>query len=299
MASCGVPPVGIITLPPSRAARHSDYVDVRADGEALGAEILEAAGDDVTVREKMRQWSPEYLFVIGWSRIVPEAVFDLALRGAVGYHPAALPVNRGRAVIPWTILQRRTSTAGTLFWLDGGIDTGDLLAQEHFAVDPFETATTLYVKHMRALHKMLAEVLPLLAHGDRPRTPQQHELATYCGQRRDEDGYIDWRADAEDIGTLIRASTRPYPGAFTFSDGAKLRVWSADPLPRDRYTGIPGQVIDVSAEGAVVTCSIGTALLVTEVQLDGAPVSPMSLLRRQQRLGIQSLQHHAIAPEAK
>src|SRR3546814_2052043 len=50
-------------------------------------------------------------------------------------------------------------TAGTLFWIDAGTDTGDIADQQFFHVAPDETAATLYAKHRRALAVMFDRML--------------------------------------------------------------------------------------------------------------------------------------------
>src|SRR5690606_15961126 len=101
--------------------------------------------------------------------------------------------NRGRGVIPWTILQGASSTGSTLFWIDDGVDSGDVIAQEQFAVAPDETAGALYTKHLRALEKILRDTLAGLVSGNPPRIRQDPAQATFCARRVREDGRINWR----------------------------------------------------------------------------------------------------------
>ncbi|MCP4229864.1 MAG: methionyl-tRNA formyltransferase, partial [bacterium] len=54
----------------------------------------------------------------------------------IGYHPSLLPRHRGRSSIEWAIRMRDTVTGGSVFWLNGGIDRGDVAAQDWCFVDP-------------------------------------------------------------------------------------------------------------------------------------------------------------------
>jgi methionyl-tRNA formyltransferase len=245
MAAAGHPPVLVVTLPPEKAARHSDYRDLHPVARELGIETLDAAQvNDPAVIARLEQVGMDHLFVLGWSQLIGPAVMRTARKGAIGLHPAPLPELRGRAVIPWTILTRRTRTATSLFWIDEGTDSGDLLAQRMVEVAPDETARSLYDKHTRTLGAMLEAVLPALAEGNAPREPQDHARASWCAKRTPADGLIDWTRPAEEVWTLVRAVGRPYPGAFTYrGDGTKLFVWSADLVPEAPYLGIPGQVV--------------------------------------------------------
>src|SRR3546814_10841959 len=122
--------------------------------------------------------------------------------------PAPLPRLRGRGVIPWTILADEPITAGTLFWIDDGVDSGPILEQAFFHVAPDETAASLYARHMRALGEMMPRALAALAPGSPPRLEQDERYASWAAKRTPEDGRLDWRQNAIDIDRLIRAAGR-------------------------------------------------------------------------------------------
>lgn len=50
--------------------------------------------------------------------------------GWLGYHPSLLPRHRGRSAIEWAIRMGDPITGGTVFWLNGGIDRGDIANQD-------------------------------------------------------------------------------------------------------------------------------------------------------------------------
>ena len=56
--------------------------------------------------------------------------------GWIGYHPSLLPRHRGRSSIEWAVRMRDAITGGTVFWLNGGIDRGDIANQEICFIDP-------------------------------------------------------------------------------------------------------------------------------------------------------------------
>jgi methionyl-tRNA formyltransferase len=290
LARQGAPPVAVLTLPPDRAHRHSDWVDLRPAAGRLDiplVEVTDVNGPDAVAAVARLQ--PDYAFVVGWSQICRAELLGLPTGGAIGYHPAPLPENRGRGVIPWTILQRRTSTGSSLFWMDEGMDSGDILVQEHFAVAPDETARSLYDKHLAALGRMLAGAVPALRRGAARRVAQDHAKATYCARRTPDDGHVDWRADAEHVWTLVRASGDPYPGAFSFLDA---QLVGAAP-----YWGQPGQVQALGDGGALVQCGDGQHVLLRTVQREDDERRPAAeVLRVHQRLGVDWLRLVRPAP---
>lgn len=56
--------------------------------------------------------------------------------GWIGYHPSLLPRHRGRSSVEWAIRMRDAVTGGTVYWLDAGIDRGDIAYQDWCFIDP-------------------------------------------------------------------------------------------------------------------------------------------------------------------
>ncbi len=56
--------------------------------------------------------------------------------GWIGYHPSLLPRHRGRSSIEWAIRMKDPITGGTVFWLNSGIDRGDIAYQDWCFIDP-------------------------------------------------------------------------------------------------------------------------------------------------------------------
>ncbi|KKW93664.1 MULTISPECIES: formyltransferase family protein [Sphingobium] len=255
----------VVTLDPALAERHSDFVDLGPVARDRGCPVIHV--DNINREETLsalRDTRADMAFVMGWSQICGTAFRELFPDRVIGYHPAALPRLRGRAAIPWTILQQEPITAGTLFWIDAGTDTGAILDQHFFHVAPMETAASLYAKHMEALAAMLDRSLDRLAAGDMPRKNQDESCATWAARRTPGDGRIDWAQRAEDVLRLIRATGRPYPGAFTKAGGADLRIWSA--VLSDigaRHAARPGQIVLRTADCFTVLCGENTALTAT------------------------------------
>ncbi|GGE14528.1 methionyl-tRNA formyltransferase [Polymorphobacter glacialis] len=255
----------VITLPPELASRHSDFVDLAPTAASAGAELIHAADSNAPgITARVAALAPDLAFVIGWSQIC-RAEFIAAAGGAIiGYHPAPLPRLRGRAVIPWTILQGEAITAGTLFRVDEGLDSGPIIGQRFFHVASDETATTLYAGHMKALAGLMDDALPGLAAGSLPGTPQDERHATWAARRGPRDGRIDWHQPAAVVDRLVRAVTRPYPGAATATTQGPLTVWTTRYWPDgSRHVAAAGQVIERGDDGFAVMCGDGRALFVS------------------------------------
>lgn len=200
--------------------------------------------------QELVEFSPDVLFVVGLSQIIPTEMLRIARFLNVGFHPTALPKGRGRAAIAWMLLEK-VPGAATFFELQAGVDDGDILAQEPFDVDETDDATSLEQKILDAETRALHRWLPKLLEGKVSRLPQEHEKASWTGKRTPEDGWLDWNQSAVKLSTLIKASTKPHPGAYTFCEDTKLLIWSCDIFDRNEI-GVPGRILLVNVDGSFV-----------------------------------------------
>ncbi|WP_324827744.1 formyltransferase family protein [Qipengyuania zhejiangensis] len=256
---------GIMTLPPEKAGRHSDYVDLSDVARETGARLIHAQdsnSDDACTA--LAECAPDFTFVIGWSQICRPNFRAAARDRVIGYHPAPLPRLRGRAALPWTILLDEKISGSTLFWIDDGVDSGDILAQQFFHVAPRETAASLYAKHMDALEGILDMALSSLAAGEEPRTKQDDTFATYAAKRTPADGLIDWNWSADRIDRLVRAVGRPYPGAFTTFKDRTITIFGSNISAIPNLHAMPGQIVARASDEFAVMCGDGRVLTVTD-----------------------------------
>lgn len=265
LKAASVKVVGVVTLPPDLAHRHSDFIDLAPDAGDLGAELMFAPNCNAPeIVERCSALSADYLFVVGWSQICRPPLIATGKKGAIGYHPAPLPRMRGRAVIPWTILLDEKITGDTLFWIDEGVDSGAILAQSFIHVAPDETATTLYARHMANLANIMRDAIASLQSDRQPKIVQDERYATYCARRTAADGKIDWSKPAREIDRLIRAVTLPYPGAFTDAPKGKLTLWTSSLTPTlPQISAMTGQIVAREAERFAVRCGDGHDLWIT------------------------------------
>jgi len=211
--------------------------------------------------QRLRELKPNIIFVIGFSQLIPKEILELPSNGCIGMHPTLLPAHRGRAPIPWAIINGLKKTGSTMFYLDEDVDSGQIICQVEYVVDNDETASTLYNKMIKAFVQLMRENFPLLVQGNAPKVKQDKSKASYWAKRTPKDGLIDWNNSAYEIWTLVRATTHPYPGAFTRSNGKKLVIWSADLL--EVHKGNPGKVVSSKDNGFVVGCGQGSIVVKT------------------------------------
>lgn len=185
-------------------------------------------GSLASLAERIRDCRPDYLIVIGWSRLVAPAVLRIP-GSCVGMHPTRLPLGRGQAPIPWTIIKGLRSTALSVFLLEADADTGPIVAQYEMAIDPRETAESLFDRMNHQHFQAGLDLAPALADRAVCGTPQDHAVATRWPKRRPADGEITGEMAHAEIDALVRALLGPYPRAFVSIGGQRHAVVATEP----------------------------------------------------------------------
>jgi len=243
--------VGVCTK--STSTFNADHIDLTSI--AAIAEIPVLAVSSINEKSTLA-WiagrRPDVIFCFGWSQIVHKPLLELAPLGVIGFHPAALPANRGRHPIIWALALGLDKTASTFFFMDEGADTGDILSQVAINISSNDDASTLYSKITSVALEQVRRFLPELENGTYIRLKQNHTQSNSWRKRSRPDGVIDWRMSALSIHNLIRALARPYVGAEFQFNGVSIKVWKSELVPGGKANLEPGLVLDVGDGGILV-----------------------------------------------
>lgn len=195
--------------------------------------------NDANVSEVIKNYEIDWLFVIGWSQIASADFLKIPKKGVIGAHPTLLPTGRGRAAIPWAILKGLDKTGVTFFKMDEGVDTGEILDQFEIAIRKDESATSLYDKVNAAHVLLMKQIWPKLVESSLVGVKQDESLATYWEGRTVADGELKFSMSLMEVDCLVRATTRPYPGAYKVIDEkTKLILWSGSLIPQENSIAV-------------------------------------------------------------
>ena len=227
-----------VTLRDEQARNKSGriYLDSFCSERSIPLLKVRNINDEESV-QAIRDAELDWLFIIGWSQIARREVLDSTRFGVLGMHPTLLPIGRGRAAIPWAILHGLEKTGVTLFKLDEGVDTGPILDQVELPMSSETDAGELYRQVDAAHVQLMKSAFPKLNSGAVELREQDESLATLWPGRTPEDGRIDLQGSVHDAERLVRATTRPYPGAFVERDGTRTIIWRAEVEQPDTRAG--------------------------------------------------------------
>jgi methionyl-tRNA formyltransferase len=209
----------------------------------------------------IRRTAPDIIFCFGWSTLIKNTLLDLPPMGVLGFHPAALPKNRGRHPLIWALVLGLSETASSFFFMDEGADSGDLLSQREIKIAENETAASLYQKVVETALKQVADFLPKLATNSYQRQPQDHSKANLWRKRSSKDGMIDFRMSSQTIDRLVRGLSPPYPGAQLNFQDTNITIWQTQPENTGAPNIEPGKVLAVNDNHILVKCSEGAIWL--------------------------------------
>ena len=216
----------------------------------------------------------DLMLVVSWRYLIPSSIYLRSRLGTYVFHDSPLPTYRGFSPTVWAMVNGESHTGVTLFQMADDVDSGDIVAQQSVEIGYDDTIKDVLEKVTVAYLQVLeANIHPLLA-GTAPHTPQNHEKATFTCKRLPEDNLIDWQQSTQSIYNLIRATTYPYTGAYTFLNGQKLIIWEAKMVnPPKNYVGrVIGRVVGfMPNSGATVLTSDGE-LYITKVQLNDGKI---------------------------
>lgn len=226
---------------------------------------------------RIRDLQPDILFSFYYRKMVKPEILDLLPAGGLNLHGSLLPAYRGRCPVNWVLVRGERETGVTLHYMTPRPDDGDIVAQRRIAIDDDDTARTLFDKSVAAAGELLDEVLPAVRAGRAPRTPQDPARASYFGGRRPEDGEIDWSRDAHEIRNLVRAVTRPYPGAYSHTAQGKVLFWSVREVPAPAQPAAPGAVLGL--DPLTIACGRGALRVEYGQSASGVYVAGSQLAR--------------------
>jgi UDP-4-amino-4-deoxy-L-arabinose formyltransferase/UDP-glucuronic acid dehydrogenase (UDP-4-keto-hexauronic acid decarboxylating) len=205
--------------------------------------------------EKIKSILPDVIFSFYYRKILGKTILEIPAGGCFNLHGSMLPAYRGRCPVNWVLVNGETVTGITLHHMTPRPDDGDIVAQIQIDISDHDTALSLHNKLAAAVPLLLDAALPLIKEGNPPRIKQAPSNASYFGKRTPEDGEIDWQSSPEAIRNLVRALTKPYPGAFSFAGNQKLIFW--DVSGNSARPNVPPGTI-VSTSPLEIACQNGT-----------------------------------------
>lgn len=266
--------VGVITAPDKPAGRGMKITESAVKKYAIekNLKILQPEKlKDPSFIEELKALNADVQVVVAF-RMLPEIVWNMPPLGTINLHASLLPQYRGAAPINWAIINGEKETGVTTFRLKQEIDTGNILLQQKIAISDNDTAGSLHDKMMEAGADLLLKTINQLAEGSLTQIPQSSitdlQQATLKSAPKifSRDCEINWNKKVEEIYNFIRGLS-PYPAAFTYLKGKKLKVFTAQKESTE-ISAKPGEVF-TDHKTFLKLAATGGFIHLKEIQLEG------------------------------
>lgn len=258
--------VGVLGYEPTSIERVSGWVDLKALSKKYHLNYL---GFKKINNQEYIDWAkdkkPDIIFAVGFSQLLHDVWLQLPKLGCIGFHPTKLPEGRGRAPLAWIILEKKIGSA-SFFLMGEGADDGPIFIQSIFDVEENDDAKSVEMKIGNHINIALDKWLPELKKGNWNPKPQDHSFASWFGKRGPEDGWLNWNDSAYNLNRLIKASSKPHPGAYSYFNDSKLTIWKSEIEKNIKIKGVVGRVLlkDIN-KGCLIQCGDGL-LWINEIE---------------------------------
>ncbi|MFG2051407.1 methionyl-tRNA formyltransferase [Micromonospora sp. NPDC048935] len=264
----------VVTHPASDHAYERIWSDSVADlaaAHGIPVEVRDRPDDDLLV--PLEKADPDVIVATNWRTWIPPQIFELPRRGTLNVHDSLLPAYAGFSPLIWALLNGEKEVGVTAHMMDAELDAGNIVLQRSVPVGPRDTTTDLFHKTLELFGPITVDGLALIASGKTDWTPQDRSKASFFHKRSDEDNRIDWTWSAEELDRLVRAQSDPYPNAYAFHRGQRLRITAAS-VSRGNYGGTPGRIFIREGDAVVIVAGAearrgrSPGLAVERVRLD-------------------------------
>ena len=221
--------------------------------------------------EVLKIIDPDLLILSGYNQIFQRDLLRLFPRSVINLHGGYLPYYRGGSPINWQIINGEKVGGCGIINIDEGIDTGDIISQEIFTIDPDESAGEVIKKTLDIFPRVLVDVVKQIREDRVIPIKQDINRSQYFCKRYPKDGLIFWdRMTAFQVHNLVRGLRGPeLPGAFSFLNGRKIIIWKTLMI-NGEIKGVPGRIA-LKEDNGVVVIAKDKGILVAEIKIDEDP----------------------------
>lgn len=120
------------------------------------------AAYEAAILAELRTCQVEWIILAGYMKIVGDTLLDAYPNRIVNIHPSLLPAFPGKQAVKDALLAGATETGVTVHYVDAGMDTGPIIAQERVAIKPQESEESLLERIHRVEHQLYPRVIQSL-----------------------------------------------------------------------------------------------------------------------------------------
>jgi methionyl-tRNA formyltransferase len=223
---------------------------------ALGLPVIKTNSISTQVIEAIHEAKISFGLVIAYGVILREPALSTLPKGWFNVHFSLLPKWRGAAPVQRSLIAGDAVTGVTVFKIDAGLDTGDIVASLPAQIEPSENAKDLLRRLGGLGVSLLLEVIPQIQSGLLKLSPQSKDEVSIASKISRAEAELNFKHSAATLENLVRGSN-PEPGAWTTVQGVgDLKVFEARSHPsfaleRGQCSLVSGMVMVGCGQGSL------------------------------------------------
>lgn len=233
---------------------------------------------DEEVIQQLQKIAPDFIVVVAFGKILPQAILDIPKLGCINLHGSLLPKYRGAAPIQRAIINGEKRIGVTTMYMTAALDAGDILETYETELrdsDNFETVHDLLAANGA---KLLYSTLSRLEKGEQFAKKQEDILATYAEKIENTDCKIDFSQKARDIHNRIRGLS-PIPLAFSKVNGKMIKFIASEIVEETGCNPTtPGTILSLE-KGVQIACQEGSIRITSLLPEGGKRMSAEDYIR--------------------
>lgn len=215
---------------------------------------------------KLKNLNSKLFIIAGYSTIFKEQLIKLPSKGAINLHAGRLPQYRGGSPLNWQLINGEKRAVISIVRVDKEIDAGNILKEKDIIIKNFTDIKELHNKANKLFPQLIKNIIDKIE--NLKGRVQNKKKSIYWHQRNDNDGHIDFKKiNALQANRLVRALTKPYPGAWANLERKKVRIYKIE-IPQFNLFGKPGRVCFIQKQGPYVICK-DKAILIKSYIIEG------------------------------
>jgi methionyl-tRNA formyltransferase len=267
----------IVTMPDKPALRGQRIVSplVKTFAMEKGIKFIQPVKFSQDVYEVIKNFNADVGVAVSYGKLIPRNIFDLPKFRTFNIHFSLLPKYRGAAPVQHVLLKGETKTGITSFYIEDGLDTGNILIQKSVNIEEKDNAQTLFNKLLPVGVEVMNQTLDLLKNEPIVTTPQKGD-PTFAPSFKKEAGLIDWSKSNKEIYNQLRGLYL-WPGVYSIFGkgelkGKRIKFLEFEVIDEESKNDNYGTVISTKKNiGFVVACGVGK-ILITKLQPENKPV---------------------------
>ena len=205
----------VITAPDKKQGRGLRFINSPVKDYCLNNTIKVIQPENFDSQEFLNEiivYSPDIIVVVAF-KILPKKLWEIPKLGTINIHASILPNLRGAAPINWAIINGLKKTGLTSFFINEGVDTGDIIKIKEIKINNDDNFGSLYKKLRNLSGKFILDSLDEIQKvNGKPQTNTKGLLN--APKLTKENTRINWLEDGKKIVNKIKGLS-PVPGAWS------------------------------------------------------------------------------------